>query len=69
MLSYPGRKRQRAGRFVILRESPTVVAPVPGRFLGYAGIAGNRLQFGHAAALAAVILRGIFRVFGRGKGF
>jgi len=34
MLSYPGRKRQRAGCFVILRESSTVVAPVPGRSFG-----------------------------------
>jgi hypothetical protein len=34
MLSYPGPERQQAGCFVILRESSTVVAPVPGRFFG-----------------------------------
>jgi hypothetical protein len=38
-------------------------------FLPFARFVGKRRQFVHAAAMAVGILRGIFRVFGRGKGF
>jgi len=59
MLSYASPWRQQEGCFVILRESSTVVAPVPGRSFFVCRITGGRRQFVYAAAMAALIMRGV----------
>jgi hypothetical protein len=70
MLSHAGLPRQQTG---LLCYTSVVIsfgcAGFGAFFLQSAGCAGSRCQFVHAAAMAAGKLRGMLRVFRRGKGF